>query len=184
MIKKHIVVVIGILFLVGTPALRAQTFTAEEQELIDLSTSLMHAVEQKDRPVIERLVGGNFVLNSPGDSAYAIARNDWIENSVKMDWTNLKFSNFKVRVYGDTAVVSSLLDFKVSGGKVPIPLSSNTELVDVWTRRNGQWQIDARHLGAYSIAAKLRIAAGFVAGVVCCLLIWLFTRVRRRFAKL
>ena len=183
MLKTLFMVAIGALFLATASAPHAQTFTVEEQELIDVSTSLMNAVERKDQPTIERLVGEHFVLNSPGDPGYAITRNGWIENSVKMNWTNMKFNNFKVRVYGDTAVVSSLFDFKVSGGKIPIPLSSNTELVDVWTKRNGQWQIDTRNLGAYSIAAKLRLAAGFIAGVGICALIWLFLRIRKRFAK-
>jgi hypothetical protein len=156
---------------------------APEQELIDLSVSLMDAVERKDRPTIERLVGENFVLNSPGDAGYAIARNGWIDNSINMDWTNMKFNNFKVRIYGDTATVSSLFDFKVSGGKIPIPISSNTELIDVWTKRDGQWRLDSRNLGAYSIAAKFRIAAGFIGGIVFCGLIWLILRLRRRFAR-
>lgn len=143
----------------------------------------MDAVERKDRPTIERLVGENFVLNSPGDPGYAIGRTGWIDNSIKMNWTNMKFSNFKVRTYGDTATVSSLFDFKVSGGKIPIPISSNTELIDVWTKRDGQWRLDSRNLGTYSIASKFRIAGGFMGGMALCGLIWLILRLRRRFAR-
>jgi hypothetical protein len=56
-------------------------------------------------------------------------------------------------------------------------------LIDVWTKRDGQWRLDSRNLGAYSIAAKFRIAAGFIGGTVFCGLIWLILRLTRRFAK-
>ena len=85
-----------------------------------------------------------------------------------MNWENPEFHNFRVSVYGETAVVTSVFDFKVSGGKVPIPIISDAQIVDVWTKRGGQWQIAARHLGAYSIGGYFR----------------LFRRIRRRFGLL
>lgn len=99
-----------------------------------------------------------------------------------MNWDNPEFHNVRVDVYEDTAIVTSLFAFKVSGGKIHVPIITNAQITDVWKKRDGQWQIAARHLGAFSIGGYLRLAAGFVSGVIFCILIRLLSRIRRRFA--
>jgi hypothetical protein len=98
-----------------------------------------------------------------------------------MDWRNLRFHNFKVDFYGDTAVVTALVDFKVTT-KSGIPISTNGQVTDIWIKRNGQWQVAARHLGAYSIDGYIRLIVGFIAGLTLCLVVWLLLRLKRRFA--
>ncbi len=83
-------------------------------------------------------------------------------------------------IYGDTAVMTALIDFKVTA-RWGIPIITDTQVTDVWVRRNGQWQVAARHLGAASIGNYLRLAVGFIAGLVVCSLIWLLLRLKRRF---
>jgi ketosteroid isomerase-like protein len=159
----------------------AQQTNIAEQELIGLSKELMKAVERKDRAALERLVSDEFTLESPGDAGESVRKATWIDNAVGMKWENFEFHNFRSRFYGDTAIVTFLLDFKVTTG-VGIPLSSDAQITDVWVKRNGQWQIAARHLGAYSFGGKIRIAAGFIGGLALWLLIWSTRRLRRRFA--
>ena len=185
--KQFVVIALSFLFLLSAFVIYAQETpvpqndTVEQTKLIDLSVELMNAVERKDQATLERLVAEDFFLTRPGDLA-EVKRAVWIANAVSMSWTNLEFHNFRVNIYGDTAVVTSVLDFKVSGGKVPFPTSSDAQIIDVWKKRNGQWQITARHLGAYSIGGYLRLIAGFIAGLVFCFVIWLLLRIRRRFA--
>ena len=184
--KQFVVIVLGFLFLLSAFVIYAQKTPApqndvEQTKLIDLSVELMNAVERKDRATIEHLVAEDFFVTSPGDLT-EVKRADWIANSVSMNWQNPEFHNFRVNIYGDTAVVTSVLDFKVSGGKVPVPIVTNAQIIDVWKRRDGQWQIAARHLGAYSIGGYIRLIAGFIAGLVFCFVIWLLLRIRRRFA--
>ncbi|HUR96667.1 MAG TPA: nuclear transport factor 2 family protein [Pyrinomonadaceae bacterium] len=184
---KTVVVILGQIFLLSAfvthaqEAPLAQNDGVEQRNLIDLSVQLMGAVERKDGATLERLVAEDFFVTSPGDLA-TVPRADWIANSVSMNWENPEFRNFRVNVYGDTAIVTSVMHFKVSGGKAPFPIITDTQLIDVWKRRNGQWQIAARHLGAYSIGGYLRLAAGFIVGLVFSLLIWILVRMRRRFA--
>ncbi len=142
----------------------------------------MDAVERKDKATIEKLVAEDFFVTSPGDLAET-RRAEWIGNCISIDWQNPKFSNVRVNVYGNTAVVTSLFDFKASGGKVPFPLISNAQMTDIWQRRDGQWQITARHLGAYSIDGYLRLAVGFVAGLILGFLIWLILKLRKRYTS-
>lgn len=186
--KYFIVVSLNILVLAGSMNLFAQgqqgsprDDIAEQNKLADLSVEFMNAVEQKDQATLERLAADDFFVASPGDLT-ALPRAEWIANSLSMSWTNLKFHDLRVNIYGDTAVVTSVLDFKASGGKVPFPISSDAQIVDVWKKNNGQWQITARHLGAYSIGSYFRLIAGFAAGLILCFLIWSLLRIRRRFA--
>ncbi|HYE76228.1 MAG TPA: nuclear transport factor 2 family protein [Blastocatellia bacterium] len=185
--KMKLILPIAICLLMLAPALVAQEAPVArqganaEQELIDLSTKLMNAVEIKDRAVLERLVSDEFTLESPGAAGESVRKATWIDNAVAMKWENFKFHNFRVRFYGDTAVVTCLLDFKVTTG-AGIPIWSDAQITDVWVKRNGQWQITARHLGADSLSGKIRIAAGFIAGLALWFLTWLIRKLRRRFA--
>ena len=68
-------------------------------------------------------------------------------------------------------MVSSLLDFKVTTG-IGIPISSDVQVTDVWVRREGQWRIAVRQLGADSLSGTMRMVLGFLAAVV----LWLLVR--------
>ena len=159
-------------------AARAQSVVPSEQELIDRSNTLMSAVDHQDRAALEGLVAEEFRLEVPGDTAFT-PRAEWIDNAVGMDWSDFKFHNVKVHFFGDVAVVSSLLDFKITTSW-GLPISSNTQVTDVWVQRDGQWKIAVRQLGAASISSTLRMVAGFIAGIVAFLVIRFVVRRWRR----
>jgi ketosteroid isomerase-like protein len=157
-----------------------QQTDAAEQELITLSTQWMEALERKDRDVLERFLADDFFVTAPG-SVEKTERGEWLKNAIEMDWSSLQYHNFRVNIYGETAVVTALLDFKVTTGW-GIPISSDAQVTDIWVKRNGRWQVAARHLGAYSLDVWIRGALGFIAGLSLCFAIWLALKLRRRFA--
>ena len=159
-------------------AARAQPVVPSEEELIDRSNTLMSAVDRQDRAAWEGLVAQEFRLEVPGDTAFT-PRTEWIDNAVGMDWSDFKFHNVKVHFLGDVAVVSSLLDFKITTSW-GLPISSNTQVTDVWVLRDGEWKIAVRQLGAAAISSTMRMVAGFIAGMVTFLLIRLVVRRWRR----
>src|SRR5262245_4253451 len=108
----------------------AQSDVAVEGELIARSNELMKAVERQDRTTLEGMLAPEFKLESPGDTA-AVPRAEWIDNAVGMKWSGFAFHNMGFRVFGDIAVVSSLLDFKVVT-PIGIPISSNVQITDIW----------------------------------------------------
>lgn len=156
----------------------AQPATSEQQQLIDLSEQWMNALERQDRAALERFLADDYYISAPGELT-KVGRSEWLKNAVELKWDSLKYHNFKIDIYGDTAVVTALLDFRVTN-RWGIPISSNCQTIDVWAKRNGQWQVAARHLGQYSIANKLRVAVGFIIGLALCFLVWLFLKLRRR----
>jgi hypothetical protein len=81
-----------------------------------------------------------------------------------------------VQAEGDQAVVTSHLSFKVS----PMPLTMDSGIVDVWTRRDGQWQVRTRYLGESRMGGRLAFAAGVVAATLAMLAWWGLRALLRR----
>lgn len=183
---KRLLVFALLLIALASPAFsqvqnsEAITYSAAQQELITLSEQWNDALARKDMAALERFLAADFYVSAAG-ALRKTERSVWLKNVEEMDWNALKYRNIKVDVYGDAAVMTALIDFKVTN-RWGIPISTDTQVTDVWTRRNGQWQVAARHLGAASIGNYLRLAAGFFAGLVVCSLIWLLLRLRKRFA--
>ena len=156
------------------------SYSTAEQELIALSNQWSDALARKDIAVLERFLAADFYVSTMGD-LHKTPRSEWLKNVEEMDWNSLKYRNVKVDFYGDTAVMTALIDFKVTT-KSGIPISTDTQITDIWVRRKGQWQVTARHLGAASIENYFRMIGGFVAGLAVCFIIWLLLKLRRRFA--
>ena len=154
-------------------------YSAAQQELITLSEQWNDALARKDIAALERFLAADFYVSAAG-ALPKTERSVWLKNVEEMDWNSLKFRNVKVDIYGDTAVLTSLIDFKVTT-KSGIPISTDTQITDVWVKRDGQWQVAARHLGAASVGNYLRLIGGFVAGLAFCFLIWLLLRLKRKF---
>jgi ketosteroid isomerase-like protein len=154
-------------------------YSNAQQELIALSEQWNDALARKDAATLERILAEEYYISPPGETDKTV-RSEWLKNAQEMDWRDLRFHNFKVDIYGDTAIVTALLDFKVTTRR-GIPISTNAQVIDVWVKRDGRWQVAARHLGAYSLGGYVRLAVGFIAGLVFCFLIWLLLRLKRRF---
>jgi len=163
-----------------TPNGETPEYSAAQQELITLSEQWNDALARKDIATLEHFLAADYYVSAAG-ALRKTERSVWLKNVEEMDWNSLKYRNVKVDIYGDTAVMTSLIDFKVTT-KWGIPVGTDTQVTDVWVKRNGRWQVAARHLGAASIGDYLRIIGGFAAGLGLCFLIWLIFRLRRRFA--
>jgi ketosteroid isomerase-like protein len=174
-----LLIAVGLISCSQTPNSETPQYSVAQQELITLSEQWNDALARKDTATLERILAEEYYISPPGELNKTV-RSVWLKNAQEMDWRDLRFHNFKVDIYGDTAVVTSLLDFKVTT-KRGIPIITNAQVIDVWVKRDGRWQVAARHLGAYSLGGYVRLAAGFAAGLVFCFLIWLLLRFKRRF---
>jgi hypothetical protein len=152
---------------------------ATEQELMALSAQWMDAVVRKDHAALEGFLAPDYYYAKAGDLDIT-DRSTWLKNAMIMDWRDIRYRNFKVDLYGEMAVVSAMAEAKL--GFWGIPLSSDVQVTDVWVKRNGQWQVAARHLGGSSIVGQVRVVIGFAAGLALCFLAWLFFRSRKRSA--
>ncbi|MBC8185729.1 nuclear transport factor 2 family protein [candidate division KSB1 bacterium] len=114
--------------------------TKVENELIQLDNELGKAFMQKDIATLRHLIADDYVgIESNGivfDKAETIADVDsgyFIEETEEAD-------DLKVRVYGNTAVVTGRLTYQWRG-KDGGDNSKQLLFADVWVKRDGRWQV-------------------------------------------
>ena len=132
---KRTLVIMSLGLLVADPA-PAQTPNAVEQELIKLEQTLADATIKKDRATFERLYADDYVYTHSNGSV--LNKTQDIAETMASDskWTSIKLSDFKVRVFGDVAIImASETILGASKGYVPGP----RRFTDIWVKRNGQW---------------------------------------------
>jgi len=116
-----------------------------EQELMRLETEFYEAYTKGDAATIERLLAEDYTHNDirggfKSRAAYMMyinALSDSIKSgAMKIDSSNL--DDLRVRVYGDTAVVTGRWSARGQrGGKED---SEQLRFVNVWVKQNGRWQ--------------------------------------------
>ena len=134
MLKRTLVIVsLGLLVADAAPA---QTQNAIEQELIKLEQTLGDATIKKDRATFERLYADDYVYTHSNGSVLNKAQDIAETMASDSKWTSIKLSDFKVRVFGDVAIIMASETMQGSSkGYVPGP----RRFTDVWVKRNGQW---------------------------------------------
>ena len=116
--------------------------TDDEQTLIDLQNDWMDAWKRQDRDRLGELLAPEFTLTS-ARSDQLVDRDAWLGLLDQVRNESFQYSDFVVHVFGDAAVVKSRLDQVASvGGQ---PWNATFMLTDVWIRRDGRWQVVARH---------------------------------------
>ena len=118
-----------------------------EQEIIKLEETANNASLKKDRATLEQLLADDLIsLNSNGtmtNKAEEIALTEQANF-----WTDAKLSNVKIRVYGNTAVLTGTLTLT---GTLKGYVAGPRLITAVWVRRNGRWQTVSEHA---SLTAK------------------------------
>lgn len=114
----------------------------DEQTLIDLQNEWMDAWKRQDRDRLSELLAPEFTLTS-ARSDQLVDRDAWLGLLDQVRNEAFEYSDFVVHVFGDAAVVKSRLDQVASvDGR---PWNATFMLTDVWIRRDGRWQVVARH---------------------------------------
>ena len=114
-----------------------------EQELIRLQNEWMDAWRRRDRATLEAIVAPEITLTSARTDRL-VSREQWLEIALtRAVARSFRYEDFHVRVFGDAAVVKSRAtqEATVDG----TDWSETFMLTDVWIRRDGRWQVVARH---------------------------------------
>lgn len=127
----------------GTPS--ASTITAPASESADqVITRLEHewvtAIVKKDAATINRLLAEDF-SGTTDDQIYSKA--DALEDVKTGTHESLDLDNIKVRLFGDTAVVTMVQNEKSRHGEADF--SGRYLFTDVWAKKNGEWTAVASH---------------------------------------
>jgi len=133
---KHTLVV-ALLGLLASSRAWAQTTRAAEQDIIKLEQTVTDAQFKKDRAALERLLGDDYLYTHSNGSVLNKAQEIAESMSSDVQWTDSKFADLKVRIFGDVAVLTGRQTIRgAAKGYVPGP----RRITDIFVKRNGRWQ--------------------------------------------
>ena len=108
--------------------------------ITDFENEWVAAIVKKDTDTINRLLADDF-SGTTDDQIYSKA--DAIEDVKSGTHESLDLDNIKVRLFGDTAVVTMGQNEKSRHGNTDF--SGHYLFTDVWAKKNGQWFAVASH---------------------------------------
>jgi ketosteroid isomerase-like protein len=116
----------------------------DRQELAELEHEWMSAMQARDRDRLEELVADGFRFTAIHLNPEPMTRQQWMGAAIEgYTITTFAFETMEVDVFGDTAVIharySQIANFDA------VNLSHGYRLTDIWARRDGRWQVVARH---------------------------------------
>jgi ketosteroid isomerase-like protein len=139
------------------------TPTTFEQELLNLERELLEAYAKRDVAAIERIEADDLVIVYPDGTL--LTRADEIASLKKPASAGglpaLSIQESKVRVYGDTAVITGVLVQKGTHADGPDKgkaYESRERYTDVYVKREGRWQVVSSHLTTIRPKQPLRAA--------------------------
>lgn len=138
----------GVLLLVVTTVCPAQE-KSDAATIRGLESKWAESYKQHSIDILSTLLADEFVITVEDGSVYSKAGyiSHTADSSVRVQIA--EFSDLKVRLHGDTAIVTGAYHEKgESSGK---PYEYHDRLTDVWMKRAGKWQVVASH---YSVPHK------------------------------
>jgi len=133
---------------VSSPTLeRDQRMTAEE-ELLKLEKKFAEAIVRNDLESIGRLVTDDWIIIDPNGEIVDRAHFFEVIKSGALTHDLMDSDDFRVRVYGDSAVVSAVTRSK--GKFMAQEFSTQERATDVFVKRDGRWQCVLTHLARFT----------------------------------
>jgi ketosteroid isomerase-like protein len=119
-----------------------------EQEVIALEEELRQAEMAVDRAALDAFFADEVMVTAPmGIVVDKAAVMDEVERASKVKVEEYTKDDIQVRIFGDTVVTSYRVSAK--GVHDGVKIDQTFRMSNVWLKRNGRWQVVARH------AAKL-----------------------------
>jgi len=122
-----------------------QLTRAVEAQLVELERQLSEALAKEDAAVLNRLWSDDLVFTSPNghmtNKTQRLAGQKPSAPSAQLANIN---DEVKVRVYGNTAVVTVLSTWKGKAGTQEF--SDQYQATHVWVKQRGKWQLVAAHV--------------------------------------
>jgi ketosteroid isomerase-like protein len=119
-----------------------------EQELLTLEKAFAEAIVRNDLEGIGRLVTDDWIVIDPNGEIVDRVRFFEVIKSGALTHDMMESEDFRVRVYGDSAVVTGLT--RTKGKVMGQEFSTQERATDVFVKRDGRWQCVLTHLTRFS----------------------------------
>jgi ketosteroid isomerase-like protein len=110
-----------------------------EDKLMQIERDGVEAEKRGDISYYEKLEAPDFLFIDPGGMSHTREEDLAIAKSGDLKFESMNIEEMKVRVYGDTAVVTGLT--AVKGMFKTQDISGKYRFTDVFVKRNGEWKI-------------------------------------------
>jgi ketosteroid isomerase-like protein len=118
--------------------------SADRTELAELEQEWMSAMQTRDMDRLEELVASGFRFTAIHLYPDPMSREQWMEAAREgYTITSFAYEEMDIDVFGETGVIHARYSQVASWGRNN--LSNVFRLTDVWARRDGKWQVVARH---------------------------------------
>jgi ketosteroid isomerase-like protein len=115
-----------------------------EEELLKLEEAFAEAIVKNDLEGVGRLVADDWIIIDPNGEIIERTRFFGVIKSGALTHETMQSENFRVRVYGDSAVVTGIT--RTKGKFMGQEFSTRERATDVLVRREGRWQYVLTHL--------------------------------------
>jgi ketosteroid isomerase-like protein len=115
-----------------------------EEELLKLEKAFAEAIVKNDPEAIGRLVTDDWIIIDPDGGIVDRTRFFEVIKSGVLTHEIMESEDFRVRVYGDCAVVTGVTSTK--GKFMGQEFSTQERATDVFVKRGGRWQCVLTHL--------------------------------------
>src|SRR5262252_5184412 len=115
-----------------------------EKELLKIEEEFAEAIVKNDVEGIGRLVADDWIIIDPNGEIVDRTRFFEVIKSGALMHDTMQSEDFRVRVYGDSAVVTAITSTK--GKFMGQEFSTRERATDVFVKREGRWQCVLTHL--------------------------------------
>jgi len=145
---KRTAIAVSVVVLALAVAVQAQTPAQTksggvEQELIKLENEWANAWVKRDVAFFDRIIADDYTWTSPWGEVWTKAQDLALVKSGKDVIKSWVLADMKVRVYGDTAVVTGRNTVKETYKGEDV--SGQNRWTHTWVKRAGRWQCVAAH---------------------------------------
>jgi ketosteroid isomerase-like protein len=141
---RPLFVIVSVLLLLSVSARPVRASASTDAEFIGfLEEAWVDAIVQKNVSVLDRVMAEDFSGMSPNGQRYTKQEAIADVHSGSYAVESMKLDNLKVRIVGDTAIVTYYQNEESKYGNEDC--SGRYVFTDVWVNRNDDWQVIASH---------------------------------------
>jgi ketosteroid isomerase-like protein len=119
-----------------------------EEELLKLEKAFAEAIVKNDLNGIGQLVTDDWVIIDPNGEIVDRARFFEVIKSGALTHAIMESEDFRVRVYGDSALVTAVT--RTKGKFMGQEFTTRERATDVFVKRDGRWQCVLTHLTRFA----------------------------------